>query len=144
MTKRPPNPSFERTADKLRILCGALRGGRSTSTLDGMRKYVAISIIGIAALGWIARGWHQNATRATGFDMVTSGLSEQAAISLLGKPDRIEVPDRPFLVYASSPCAKPCQRRLWWESALLPSVEAWSVEIGPDGRVVSAAHWVSP
>ena len=78
------------------------------------------------------------------FAGVPLGMSEQAVLNLMGQPDHRELPDNIYSRYASVRCQVPCHTRLWWESPLLPGVEAWSIEFDATGKVVHKAHWVSP
>lgn len=109
-----------------------------------MREFLGISLLGSLVIAWAAHGWHRDSTRAAGFEQVAVRDTEAAVIARLGPPDRAESAHAPFLRYAASPCAAPCSRRLWWEHAFLPGIEAWSVELDDAGRVLRTTHWVSP
>jgi hypothetical protein len=79
-----------------------------------------------------------------GFASVETGAPERAVIEKLGSPDVVDTSAAPFVVYASALCSAPCVRRLWWEHPVLKGVEAWSVELGSAGNVLTKSHWVSP
>lgn len=78
------------------------------------------------------------------FDAVKIGDTEASVIRLFGNPSVREKPDTLFTRYASNKCKSPCIERLWFENQLSIGIEAWSVELGSDNRVVEKAHWVSP
>ena len=77
------------------------------------------------------------------FDQVSVGDTEASALVMLGAPSVREVPGKPFLRYATTPCQSPCVERLWFENRLLLDIEAWSVEVDARHTIVSRAHWVS-
>jgi hypothetical protein len=55
-----------------------------------------------------------------------------------------EGPEKAFSRYASTKCQAPCVERLWFENRMALDLEAWSVSIGSDGKVVEEYHSVSP
>jgi hypothetical protein len=77
-------------------------------------------------------------------DEVVVGDSEAEVIARLGTPSFREAADAPYLRYTSRACATPCNERLWWEWPIAPGIEAWSVELGHDRKVLRTYHWVSP
>lgn len=44
----------------------------------------------------------------------------------------------------STRCAAPCVRRLWWVHPLLPDLEAWTVDLDGEGKVIGRYRWSSP
>ena len=78
------------------------------------------------------------------FSETAVGELESSVVARFGEPSIRETAAQPFLRYAASPCTKPCAVRLWWETPIIPGIEAWSVEVGQDRIVVHTAHWVSP
>jgi hypothetical protein len=83
---------------------------------------------------------HYNAA----FSKTAVGDSEALVVDRFGAPSVREDARKPYLLYATSPCMKPCAVRLWWEMPVLPGIEAWSVELGEDRIVLRTTHWVSP
>lgn len=83
-------------------------------------------------------------SRQRAFDTTVIGATSESVIERFGAPFVRERPDRPFGRYATSNCAPPCTERLWFENRLALDLEAWSVSIGSDGRVIDKYHWVSP
>jgi hypothetical protein len=81
-------------------------------------------------------------TRALG--KVAVGDTQESVIARLGQPSRNEPRGQPYKAYASQGCIAPCVVRLWWEWPVFHGIEAWSVELGTDHRVLQTSHWVSP
>ena len=75
---------------------------------------------------------------------VKVGDSEITVIAEMGNPSFREPVGAPYLRYTGDACTAPCNERLWWEWPISPGMEAWSVELGRDRKVVSTYHWVSP
>jgi hypothetical protein len=71
------------------------------------------------------------------------GDTEALVLSKLGEPGRKELPGTPYFRYASSPCSNPCVERLWWDGEFM-DIEAWSVSLDANHKVVDTTHWVSP
>jgi hypothetical protein len=82
--------------------------------------------------------------RQNAFGATRIGDSMNSVIKRFGDPSVKESPDHLFARYASIKCQPPCTERLWFENRLAFDIEAWSVSIGSDGRVVGKYHWVSP
>lgn len=79
------------------------------------------------------------------FETVAVGASEARVMATMGAPDATDGPDTVNALYASRTCEPPCTRRVWYYNRLqAQGIEAWSFELGADGRVLHAAHWVSP
>jgi hypothetical protein len=78
------------------------------------------------------------------FESVSLGDDRHAVVQALGTPNASEPPEKLFTRYASRPCGVNCKERLWFENRLSFGTEAWSVELGEDGKVVHKAHWHSP
>jgi hypothetical protein len=84
-------------------------------------------------------------SRNGAFEAVQIGDSERRILDLFGvQPSVREKPSALFSRYASAPCEAPCVERLWFENRLSLDIEAWSVELDKDGRVIKKSHWVSP
>jgi hypothetical protein len=106
----------------------------------GVRIATMLALVAASLVGW---GWARNHRIETAFASTSVGDEERVVVDRFGGPSHVEPSNKPWARYAASRCAG-CVRRLWWESSFLPGIEAWSVEIGPDARVMETAHWVSP
>jgi len=78
------------------------------------------------------------------FDSIKIGDTSASVEDTIGSPDAIKDQGVPFRRYADTPCESPCVKRLWYENRLLLDIEAWSIDMGQDGKVVDKHHWVSP
>lgn len=78
------------------------------------------------------------------FDLVQTGDKKATVLAQFGSPSVQEGHGKAFARYSSVACTVPCVERLWFENKLILGVEAWSIDIGGDGRVVHTAHWVFP
>ena len=78
------------------------------------------------------------------FDIINVGDSQESVIKLLGNVYVHEKSDSLFPRYASNKCRNPCVERLWFENQFAVGVEAWSVELDSQNRVVNKTHWVLP
>lgn len=80
-----------------------------------------------------------------GFESVTTGQTEQQVVDAMGQPSvREKSGGPPFRRYTAYACEAPCAERLWFENRLGMDLDAWSVELSADGRVVKKSRWVSP
>ena len=116
-----------------RALCGMVKASKNPVIV-----LVAAAIISVGSCSL------QSRNRTHALDQIAAGDSEGHVVELLGKPDVREMPDRPFLRYATQGCISPCAIRLWWEWPLPLGIEAWSVELDASQTVIETAHWVSP
>jgi hypothetical protein len=83
--------------------------------------------------------------RNKAFAAVSTGDTESTVIARFGRQPSVREPQgQLFARYAPHPCSAPCVQRLWFENRLAFDIEAWSVELDQDGRVIRKAHWVSP
>ena len=80
--------------------------------------------------------------RQQGFELVKIGDTRASVERVMGSPSVIEGQGEAFRRYSNGPCD--CFERLWYENRLALDIEAWSVDIGQDGRVTKKYHWVSP
>lgn len=85
-----------------------------------------------------------SASKSRAFDSIKPGDSRKAVVDVLGAPDVRELPEQLFARYASKPCSGACTERLWFENKLSLGIEAWSVELDKNGRVIHKAYWNSP
>lgn len=111
-----------------------------------MWKAVKLSVLvfvvaGVASVG--ACSWRVHLYNEA-FAAVKVGDTEQQVIASFGKPGFREPADTAFLRYTATTCAKPCVERLWWEWPIAPGIEAWSVELTSEHKVLRTYHWVSP
>lgn len=82
--------------------------------------------------------------KSAAFDLIKVGDTREMVIDKLGKPSHIEQPGILFSRYAIHQCNNPCVERLWFENPLVIGIEAWSVEIDKNDKVINNSHWVSP
>ncbi|MBB6483071.1 hypothetical protein GGD46_000314 [Rhizobium lusitanum] len=85
--------------------------------------------------------YHKNWSAA--FETIGAGDTEEVVLNKLGSPTAREMPDRLYPGYALESCIAPCAERLWYEN-LIPGIEAWSVSLTSERRVLETYHWVSP
>jgi hypothetical protein len=111
-----------------------------------MRIGLPIAIGGVVAVAllYVATCLYVRAKRQEAFNSVSVGDMATSVVARLGTPSVREGPEELFPRYTSSGCRSPCVERLWFENRLALDLEAWSVSIGSDGRVVEKYHWVSP
>lgn len=81
--------------------------------------------------------------RARAFDAIKVDDKRNIVINRFGMSSYVERPGVLFTRYASNQCQNPCVERLWFENRLSLGIEAWSVELNQDGRVIKKSHWVS-
>ena len=78
------------------------------------------------------------------FEETRVGDNAAAAISRFGAPSIRETQTVISYRYADKPCMSPCFERLTWENPLLPGIQAWTIEIDANRKVVGKAYWDSP
>ena len=105
---------------------------------------IVIGALIIAVFSYIATCAYIRIERQTAFELVKIGDTEDSVIAHFGNPSVRESANELFSRYGSSRCQSPCAERLWFENRLALDIEAWSVSLGKDGRVVEKYHWVSP
>ena len=103
-----------------------------------------ILLLVVLAAVFVASFSIQASQRTRALGKIVVGDTQESVIARLGQPSRSELPGQPYKVYASQGCIAPCAVRLWWEWPVFRGIEAWSVELGTDHRVVQTYHWVSP
>ncbi|QSX78983.1 hypothetical protein [Agrilutibacter solisilvae] len=82
---------------------------------------------------------------AAAFDQIQLGDPEQEVILAFGRPSVREMAgDPPLHRYSDEGCRSPCAERLWFEHRPGLDLEAWSVDLDANRRVVVKRHWVSP
>jgi len=82
-------------------------------------------------------------SRSRAYDSIKIGDGREAVVSAFGAAGPVELPDKPFTRYATSPCAG-CRERVWFENRLSLDTEAWSVEFDEHDRVMRKTAWHSP
>jgi hypothetical protein len=105
---------------------------------------VAVGGVIAVAFLYVATCLYVRAKREEAFNSVNAGETAASVVARFGTPSVREAPEKLFSRYASSGCLPPCAERLWFENRLALDLEAWSVSIGSDGRVVEKYHWVFP
>lgn len=105
---------------------------------------IGLCLLAVFVVGYVAACSHISSTKSRAFDAVEVGESANAAIGKLGEPSVRELPDKLYARYASVPCKDPCAERLWFENGLSFNIEAWSLEIDREGKVLDKAYWHSP
>ncbi|QWT22271.1 hypothetical protein KPL74_09710 [Bacillus sp. NP157] len=101
---------------------------------------LAVGVTATVAISY-GQGRALEATRAGG--------TEAAARASFWFSPEVETADNAgpaarFIDSATRRCTSPCVRRLWWVHPVLRDIEAWSVDIDGDGKVVDSYHWTSP
>jgi hypothetical protein len=111
-----------------------------------MGKFIQRLIFLLVALAvlFVASCSLQASHRTQALDKIAVGDTQESVIARLGQPSRSELPSKPYTVYASLGCVAPCAVRLWWEWPVFRGIEAWSVDLGANHRVLHSSHWVSP
>ena len=107
-----------------------------------IRRVVVAALILVSV--YIASCSIQSENRTKAIESIAIGDSGKSAIEKLGEPSRRETPGAPYLIYATQGCILPCANRLWWEWPLFRGIEAWSVELDSNQKVVEKVHWSSP
>ncbi|QND49853.1 hypothetical protein HB780_30755 [Rhizobium lusitanum] len=107
------------------------------------RVILANAIVVIAFLSIIEGHIHYDRRWRTAFETGAIGDTEKVVLAKLGHPTAREKPDRLYPGYAYTNCTMPCVERLWYEN-LIPGLEAWSVSLDGNGRVLESYHWASP
>jgi hypothetical protein len=109
-------------------------------------RYTALTIGTMTALllSYLAACAYIKNDRQAAYDSVKIGDTVDTVITRFGSPSMRDGPDKIFARYASSKCEPPCVERLWFENRLALDIEAWSVSVGSNGRVIDKYHWVSP
>lgn len=105
----------------------------------------AALVVAAAFTAGIGACSYKSHLRNSAFDAVQPGDTEASVISRFGMPPSVrEKPDVLFSRYASQPCRGDCAERLWFENRLSLDMEAWSVELDQNRRVIKKSRWVSP
>lgn len=107
-------------------------------------RSVTIAALVLIVLSYGTACFYIKMQRQAAYDSVKIGDTGDFVIALFGKSSVSENSEKPFYRYASKNCSLPCVERLWFENRLALDIEAWSVSLGKDGRVVEKYHWVSP
>jgi hypothetical protein len=82
--------------------------------------------------------------KSVAFERIQIGDTKEDVINSLGKPSKIEQSGILFSRYATQQCQSPCSERLWFENRLIIDIEAWSVELDKNNKVIKKSHWLSP
>jgi hypothetical protein len=84
-------------------------------------------------------------SRQRAFDATQLGDSEVDIVRRFGTApsERMDV-GQPFSRYEDSGCKAPCAVRLWYENRLFLDIEAWSLDLDNEGRVVRKYTYSAP
>lgn len=107
-------------------------------------KKIVLLIVVVVPIIYIATCSYISETRNKAYELVKIGDTQEALIRRLGNPSVREKANSVFLRYTSKVCENPCVERLWYENRLALDIEAWSVELDHNNRVIKKTHWVSP
>jgi hypothetical protein len=107
---------------------------------------VAIAVGGAVTLLflYVATCIYMRTKRQEAFNSISIGDTADSVLARFGNPSVTESPEKLFARYASTKYQAPCAERLWFENRLAFDLEAWSVSLGSDGKVVEKYHRVSP
>jgi hypothetical protein len=108
------------------------------------RTIISIAVIAAILMSYFATCMYIKMKRQAAYDSVKVGDTADSVILRFGDPSVREGQEKLFSRYASSRCQSPCVERLWFENRLALDIEAWSVSLGSDGKVIEKYHWVSP
>ena len=78
------------------------------------------------------------------FESIEVGDTKEKVMDRFGTPSHVELPGNLYSAYASYQCKAPCVARLWFENKLSVGMEAWSLELDKDNRVINKVYWMSP
>jgi hypothetical protein len=108
--------------------------------------WVTIMIGGAVAVAflYLAACMYVRTKRQDAFNSINLGDAENSVVARFGNPSVREGPENLFSRYSSTKCQAPCIERLWFENRIVFDLEAWSVSLGSDRKVVEKYHWVSP
>jgi hypothetical protein len=82
-------------------------------------------------------------SRNSALDSVRLGDTRAEVIAAFDTTFVAKASDVGYPKYEGIGCKSPCVERLWFENRL-SLVDAWSVDLDKDGRVVDKYHWSSP
>jgi hypothetical protein len=105
---------------------------------------IAVGVAIGVALFYAAACVYVRTKRQEAFNAINVGDTAASVVARFGNPSVRETPEELFSRYASTKCQFPCAERMWFENRLTFDLEAWSVSIGTNGRVIEKYHWVSP
>jgi hypothetical protein len=105
---------------------------------------IAVGASIVVVLLYAGTCMYVRAKRQEAFNSIKVGDAADSVVARFGNPSVRERPEKLFPRYASTKCQAPCVERLWFENRLALDLEAWSVSLGSDGKVVEKYHWISP
>lgn len=114
---------------------------------EGSRQYRVkpwVVIVMLSPIFYLSMCTYISTEHSHAFDSIQVGDNRAKVLSRFGSPSVSEKKDDSFVRYSSIGCTAPCEERLWFENKMILGVEAWSIDLGVDGRVVHKAHWSSP
>ncbi|HEX7643028.1 MAG TPA: hypothetical protein VF472_12550 [Burkholderiaceae bacterium] len=108
-----------------------------------LRRWLLITLLASPVL-YLGSCEYLSTTGRHAFDGVRVGNTKTEVIQRLGLPYHVQKAGEDFNAYASDRCSGACTERLWFRNPLSVGIEAWSLDMGQDGRVVNKAYWISP
>ena len=106
-------------------------------------EVVILALVGCPFF-YVASCAHISLNRQEAFKSIKIGDSADTVLKHLGPPSVKERPEKLFSRFANTGCEAPCAERWWFENTMGLDIEAWSVWLDADGKVLEKYHWVSP
>jgi len=101
--------------------------------------FVSLPVLSVSSCAMISHA------RNEAFEKIGVGQTRADVVKAFGvSPSFVEGAGVGFPRYASQPCHGRCAERMWFENRLSMDMEAWSVELDGQGRVVEKTRWHSP
>jgi hypothetical protein len=117
---------------------------RNVRSGGGHLKQLLLLLVILSPVLYLSTCTYISRERVRAFDSIRIGDTRALVLKQFGNPSVYEKEGEPYLRYSSVACSTPCVERLWYENFMTFGIEAWSVEVGWDNKVVHKAHWVSP
>jgi hypothetical protein len=115
---------------------------------NGFANRTMLIVLATSAMivaGYISGCTYHASMNSSALKAVNIGDSYNSVVLKFGrKPSVTELQGRMFGRYANIGCLHPCAVRVWFENEYLPGIEAWSLELDLNQKVVKKTHWVSP
>jgi hypothetical protein len=105
---------------------------------------ISVGVIALLFVAYGASGLVVKKAREDAFSAIKEGDTYDVVVNRFGLPSAMDGPSEEFTRYTSESCKPPCAKRLWFENRLFLDIEAWSISLDSDGKVIEKYHWVSP
>jgi hypothetical protein len=104
--------------------------------------FVLVVVVGVT----LAVIWEISVERryARAFQQTEIGESLNSVLLRFGEPSDVAGHIVPGETGRQPPCDKECWLRLWYMSPVFGGVSPYSVDFGPDQKVIGKFHWSSP